>query len=114
MPQDTSLQDDLTIEEILTYFGRVYFIEKDVLRQRINYLVSIMDLPEKTRLIADLSDGQKRRTSFACCLVHKPRLLILDEPTVGVDPILRERIWQHLIYLAEVEKMTGTGQCFHI
>ena len=88
MPQEVSLHDDLTIEEMLTYFGRLYFIPPKQLNQRIDSLLNILDLPEKTRLVGHLSGGQKRRVSFASALIHRPRLLILDEPTVGVDPVL--------------------------
>ncbi|XP_053209393.1 ABC transporter G family member 20-like [Panonychus citri] len=106
MPQDFALYDDLTIEETLIYFGRVYFMHNDLLQQRIDYLIEIMDLPKRGFYIKNLSGGQKRRVSFACSLVHKPKLLLLDEPTVGVDPILRTRIWDVLIHLTENEKMT--------
>lgn len=106
MPQEVALHNDLTIEEMLMYFGRLYFIEARVLHERINHLLEVLDLPEKTRLIAHLSGGQKRRVSFASALIHKPRLLILDEPTVGVDPILREKIWKHLVRLTKEDNTT--------
>ena len=96
MPQEISLYYDLTIEEMITYFGRVYFINDNILQQRIDNLINVMELSKRTHLIANLSEGQKRRVSFACSLVHKPKLLVLDEPTVGVDPILRQRIWKIL------------------
>lgn len=103
MPQEISLHDDLTIEEMLTYFGRLYFLPRRELRERISFLISILDLPEKDRLIAHMSGGQKRRVSFASALIHRPRLLILDEPTVGVDPVLRDKIWKHLVKITKEE-----------
>jgi ABC-type multidrug transport system ATPase subunit len=106
MPQEVALHDDLTIEEMLTYFGRLYFLPKHHLSERIESLLSILDLPEKTRLVGHLSGGQKRRVSFAAALIHRPRLLILDEPTVGVDPVLRDKIWRHLI---KITKEQGTS-----
>ncbi|KAI1291018.1 ABC transporter G family member 23 [Halotydeus destructor] len=106
MPQDIALHNDLTIEEMLTYFGRIYFIDPSTLAARIDHLLAVLDLPEKTRLIINLSGGQKRRVSFASALIHKPRLLILDEPTVGVDPLLRDRIWRHLVKLTKEENAT--------
>lgn len=106
MPQEISLYYDLTIEEMITYFGRVYFINDNILQQRIDNLINVMELSKRTHLIANLSEGQKRRVSFACSLVHKPKLLVLDEPTVGVDPILRQRIWKILENLAKKEQIT--------
>lgn len=103
MPQEVALHNDLTIDEMLTYFGRLFFIPKKELNKRIDRLLEILDLPEKTRLVGNLSGGQKRRVSFASALLHKPRLLILDEPTVGVDPVLRDKIWRLLVSLTKEE-----------
>ena len=64
-------------------------------------LLELLDLPDGSRLVAGLSGGQKRRLSFAVALLHEPKLLILDEPTVGVDPVVRARIWNHLQSLTE-------------
>ena len=64
-------------------------------------LLELLDLPDASRMVAGLSGGQKRRLSFAVALLHEPKLLILDEPTVGVDPVVRARIWNHLQALAE-------------
>lgn len=79
MPQELALIFDFTIEEHLTYFGRLYHMPYDKIRREINYLSAILDLPEKTRLIHQLSGGQQHRVSFACALIHKPRLLILGK-----------------------------------
>ena len=64
-------------------------------------LLELLDIPDGSRLVAGLSGGQKRRLSFAVALLHEPKLLILDEPTVGVDPVVRARIWNHLQALTE-------------
>lgn len=79
MPQELALIFDFTIEEHLTYFGRLYHMPYDKIRREINYLSAILDLPEKTRLIHQLSGGQQHRVSFACALIHRPRLLILGK-----------------------------------
>lgn len=106
MPQETALHDDLTIKETLAYFGLVNLIKRSNLRDRINFLVKLLELPSKHRLIRDLSGGQKRRVSFGCVLIHEPRLLILDEPTVGADPMLRETTWQILETLTKKARIT--------
>lgn len=106
MPQDLALHEYLTIEEELKYFGNLYMIDSDTLEKRVDLLVKSLDLPEKTRLLTNLSGGQRRRVSFALTIVHKPRLIILDEPTVGCDPILRERIWESLVHFSSVDRMT--------
>ncbi len=64
-------------------------------------LLQLMDMQaHEGKTIGTLSGGQKRRASFAVAMLHDPKLLILDEPTVGVDPLLRARLWEHLVRLA--------------
>lgn len=106
MPQDVALYDDLTIEETLTYFGRLYFMEEEKMRLQIDYLLQILDLPDRKRLVCTLSGGQMRRVSFAAALIHEPPLVILDEPTAGVDPLLRSNIWKHLDAICKRSKVT--------
>ncbi|GFU44448.1 ABC transporter G family member 23 [Trichonephila clavipes] len=89
--RELALYPEITTEETLMYFGRLYQMERHVIEERISFLISFLDIPDKTKEIKHLSGGQQRRVSFAAALIHKPPLLILDEPTVGVDPLLRKR-----------------------
>ncbi|VDI71215.1 Hypothetical predicted protein [Mytilus galloprovincialis] len=101
MPQETALFNDLTIGETLKYFGYIHGMCKVHIQKRTEFLLNFLSLPEQNRLINTLSGGQMRRVSFAVALLQEPELLILDEPTVGVDPLLRERIWEHLINISK-------------
>eukprot|EP00092_Neocalanus_flemingeri_P036672 GFUD01039927.1.p1 GENE.GFUD01039927.1~~GFUD01039927.1.p1 ORF type:complete len:741 (+),score=162.42 GFUD01039927.1:103-2325(+) len=96
MPQDICLYQEFTIKETFQYFGRLQKMKMESLEKKQIALLDMLDLPEESRRVADLSGGQKRRLSFAVSLIHNPKILILDEPTVGVDPLVRARIWSHL------------------
>jgi len=92
---------DLNISETLTFHGRLHEMSKQKIEERGKWLKSFLDLPDFSRIVGKLSGGEKRRVSLAVALLHEPRLLLLDEPTVGVDPELRARIWQHLRTIAD-------------
>ena len=96
MPQDICLYMGFTIKETFQYFGRLQRMSADRLEKRQIALLELLELPEASRRVSALSGGQKRRLSFAVALLHSPKILILDEPTVGVDPVVRARIWSHL------------------
>ncbi|KFM56511.1 ABC transporter G family member 23, partial [Stegodyphus mimosarum] len=106
MPQELALYPEITTEETLTYFGRLYQMKDKQIKERISFLAEFLDIPNKKKQIKYLSGGQQRRVSFAAALIHKPPLVILDEPTVGVDPLLRRSIWSHLVKLAVTDFIT--------
>ncbi|KAH9396286.1 hypothetical protein TYRP_019686 [Tyrophagus putrescentiae] len=106
MPQEITLYEDLTINETLRYFASLFGLSRAQVKERSQFLIDFLELPDPNRLVRNLSGGQRRRVSLATALIHKPPLLILDEPTVGVDPILRQSIWSHLIELSEKEQLT--------
>lgn len=106
MPQDLGLYEDFSIKQILTMFGRYMFMPKNLILDRIEFMTKFLDLPDKDRIVGTLSGGQKRRVSFAIACFHMPPLIILDEPTVGVDPLLRKAIWTFLRRLASNENRT--------
>lgn len=106
MPQEIALYEDLTIEEMLNYFGRIFQMSGEQVRRRSVELGALLQLPEAGRYVRTLSGGQQRRVSFAATIIHRPPLIILDEPTAGVDPLLREKIWRHLGELSRQQNCT--------
>ena len=101
MPQESALIPGFTVREMIWFFGTIFGLSSEKIDERFRFLSSMLELPDRDRLIRDCSGGQQRRISFALTLVHEPDLLILDEPTVGIDPLLRNRIWDYLIELTE-------------
>lgn len=94
MPQQYSLYGDLTIAENLTFFGDLFCIPRDVFRARRDRLLDITRLARFTDRRADsLSGGMYKKLALACSLLHQPRVLMLDEPTNGVDPVSRRELW---------------------
>lgn len=106
MPQDLGLYEDFSIRQLLTMFGQYMTMGSALIKSRIEFMAQFLDLPEVDRQIGSLSGGQKRRVSFAIACLHMPPLIILDEPTVGVDPLLRQSIWKYLRRLADEENKT--------
>lgn len=104
VPQELALYPDLTAEENLAFFGRLYGLEGDDLDERISSVLALVGLDERRHDRASgYSGGMKRRLNIAIGLLHRPHLLILDEPTVGVDPQSRNSI------LEAVEALSGQG-----
>jgi len=95
VPQFFSLYADLTVYENLDFYGRIYGLSREERVKRINELLRIVELSAyKDFLAGNLSGGMKRRLSLAAGLIHNPPILILDEPTAGVDPPLRRAFWK--------------------
>jgi len=102
MSQRFSLYDDLTVHENLTFYARVYMVPRAERGDRIDRMLRLADLLGRERqLAAQLSGGYRQRLALACALVHAPRLIFLDEPTAGVDPVSRRTFWALIRRLAD-------------
>ncbi len=105
--QDPSLDDELTAWENMEFHGVLYGIEKKLRRARIDELLEFIGLADRRNdLIKNFSGGMKRRLEIARGLIHHPKILFLDEPTIGLDPQTRNHIWEHLAHLNKEEGMT--------
>lgn len=97
MAQSDALYEMLTGYENLEFFGKMKGVLSDKLKKEIEYIAEVVDLTDDLKkLVSNYSGGMKRRLSLAIALIGSPELLILDEPTVGIDPSLRKNIWKEL------------------
>ncbi|MCG3136610.1 MAG: Daunorubicin/doxorubicin resistance ATP-binding protein DrrA [Phycisphaerae bacterium] len=97
VPQALAIYDELTAEQNLQFFGRLYGLNGRRLQDRINWALDFAGLNDRRRsLVAHFSGGMKRRLNLVAALLHQPQILLLDEPTVGVDPQSRNFIFQNI------------------
>ncbi len=105
VPQELALYDDLSARENLAYWGAAYGMGGDALKRRVLHVLERLGLGDRAKEpVKRFSGGMKRRLNFGCGIVHSPKVLLLDEPTVGVDPQSRVR----LLELVREEVATGT------
>lgn len=104
--QDPSLDEELTGEENLDLHGRLYGLQKNLRKSRIDEVLELVDLAERRAdRVKTYSGGMRRRLEIGRGLMHVPKLLFLDEPTLGLDPQTRRRIWE---YIRNLKKTAGT------
>ncbi|MFA5116659.1 MAG: ABC transporter ATP-binding protein, partial [Candidatus Omnitrophota bacterium] len=100
MSQRFGLYEDLTVVENINFFADIYCVPRPERKPRIKRLLDFSGLdPFQRRLARDLSGGMKQKLGLACALIHTPRVLFLDEPTSGVDPVSRRDFWRILYQL---------------
>lgn len=104
MSQRFGLYEDLSVEENIEFYGSIYLLSKKELKDRKSQLIEMAGLAGKDRSLAGtLSGGMKQKLALCCALIHEPKLLILDEPTAGVDPVSRREFWK------TITKLTASG-----
>jgi ABC-2 type transport system ATP-binding protein len=120
MTQSTALYPDLSLRENLAFFGALYGLDERELRRRIDEVAAEVELAGRLDgPLHTFSGGMQRRSSLACAMLHQPELLILDEPTVGLDPVLRRSFWARFRALAQAGRtlivtshiMDEAGRC---
>jgi len=105
--QDPSLDERLTAYENLNFHGMIYHLPSKARKTRIEEVLNMVGLyPKKDYIVRTFSGGMKRRLEIARGLMHSPKILFLDEPTIGLDPQTRQYIWDYILNLAERERIT--------
>ncbi|XP_035716480.1 ABC transporter G family member 23-like [Folsomia candida] len=106
MPQETCLYESFTILETFIYYGRLHCMPLDRIICNLANLKIVMNLPSLNSYVNNISGGERRRVSLGVALLHDPKILVLDEATVGIDPVLRQKIWDYLESLVQSSETT--------
>ncbi|MFZ1508202.1 MAG: ABC transporter ATP-binding protein [Anaerolineae bacterium] len=111
MPQMFVLYPNLSVAENLNFIASIYGLSWRDRRQRLSRLLELVNLTEHQRSLAgNISGGMKRRLELACALLHEPALVYMDEPTAGIDPILRASLWKEFRSLRDQERIGPQGE----
>jgi ABC-2 type transport system ATP-binding protein len=106
MSQRFSLYEDLTVAENLEFYGGVYGLKKNIIKDKTDYFLKLLNMEEeRNKLLKSLPLGWKQKLAFLTAIIHDPKIVFLDEPTGGVDPVMRRQFWT-LIYKAAEDGTT--------
>ena len=116
LPEENPLYENMTAREYLTFFAELYGLPKTITRARIDELLGSLNLPEKDKMTGEFSKGMKRKVAIARALLHDPRVLILDEPNSGLDPLTSFFIINYLKTLKQQGKtiVLSAHNLFHV